>query len=348
MSHFHLILEREINTNTWCANNDSLDSQIDVFFASVYTLSDDRWAVMRRLQTSACDWTSAVSLLRELLSLIGEGKKEELELQREVEEEMEVGLGIEDYIPPGKANKPFWARGVDMLGYSLNSLRLANLNFKGIDAQIITRLQTRGIKLCGLLAAAGLIAAHSSNCLPDQWQKYAVVTLTDCRSMLHPVLSCRNFGFYHSAIVNTHDIEEGENLWELAKRTYMSFANAKNNQKHFWDMNDLNFLMVKAIDNPGLTRSSSLRTSLISVFEDPVIDHSDELHQEIGLEDYIGCASVHNVGPSIAIFDTIRDGELDCACVYPSPLHSREQMLELIDDMKRILVNGSNYVESDS
>ncbi|CAK9143539.1 unnamed protein product [Ilex paraguariensis] len=138
MSHFHLILEREINTNTWCANNDSLDSQIDVFFASVYTLSDDRWAVMRRLQTSACDWTSAVSLLRELLSLIGEGKKEELELQREVEEEMEVGLGIEDYIPPGKANKPFWARGVDMLGYSLNSLRLANLNFKGIDAQIIT------------------------------------------------------------------------------------------------------------------------------------------------------------------------------------------------------------------
>ncbi|CAK9159832.1 unnamed protein product [Ilex paraguariensis] len=134
MSHFHLILEREINTNTWCANNDSLDSEIDVFFASVYTLRDDRWAVMLRLHTSACDRTSAVSLLRELLGLICEGKKEELELQREVEEEMEVGLGIEDCIPPGKANKPFWARGVDILGYSLNSLRLANLNFKDIDS----------------------------------------------------------------------------------------------------------------------------------------------------------------------------------------------------------------------
>ncbi|KAM3340717.1 hypothetical protein P3S68_028351 [Capsicum galapagoense] len=104
-------------------------------------------------------------------------------------------------------------------------------------------------------------------------------------------------------------------------------------------MGDLNFLMCKAIDNPGLTLSSSLRTSLISIFEDPVIDTNSTLHQEIGLKDFIGCASVHGVGPSIVIFDTIRDGQLDCACVYPFPLHTREQMPELIGEMKRILVD---------
>lgn len=71
-----------------------------------------------------------------------------------------------------------------------------------------------------------------------------------------------------------------------------------------------------------------------------MIDHPNEFHQEIGLEDYIGCASVHGVGPSIAVFDTIRGGELDCACVYPSPLHSREQMQVIVDHMKRLLVDG--------
>jgi hypothetical protein len=43
------------------------------------------------------------------------------------------------------------------------------------------------------------------------------------------------------------------------------FANSKNCNRHFLDMADLNFL--KAIDNPGLTPSSSLRTALLSVFE---------------------------------------------------------------------------------
>lgn len=115
--------------------------------------------------------------------------------------------------------------------------------------------------------------------------------------------------------------------------------NAKNNNKHFTDMADINFLMCKAIENPGLTPSGSLRTALISVFEEPTIDHSNKLLQVIGLEDFIGCASAHGVGPSIAIFDTIRDGKLDCACVFPFPLHSREQMQEVIDKMKRILLD---------
>jgi len=55
----------------------------------------------------------------------------------------------------------------------------------------------------------------------------------------------------------------------------------------------------------------------------------------------MGCASVHGVGPSIAIFDTIRDGSLDCACVYPAPLHSREQMQEVVGKMKAVLIDAA-------
>ncbi|XP_011077851.1 uncharacterized protein LOC105161749 [Sesamum indicum] len=355
VSPFHLILEHELNTNSW--QNPDPSSDTDVFFASLYTLEKSKWVLALRLHTSACDRAAALALLRELMGLVGEGEGEGVETEQG--KEMEVSLGIEEYIPSGQGNKPFWARGVDMLGYSLNSLRLANLSFKDTESprmsrfirlqmntedtcRILSSCERQEIKLCALLAAAALIASHSSKGIPDDyWEKYAVVTLMDCRPILDPVLSSNHVGFYHSAILNTHDIKGGEDLWELAKRVHTSFTNAKNNKKHFSDMADINFLMCKAIENPGLTPSGSLRTSLVSIFEDCVIDDSNKLHQVIGLEDFVGCASVHGVGPSIAIFDTIRDGKMDSACVFPFPLHSREQMQELIDELKRILLDGT-------
>ncbi|KAK1563313.1 hypothetical protein Q3G72_025828 [Acer saccharum] len=364
VSPYHSILQHELNQNAWHNPDPPSEMESKMFFVSVYALSETQWAVVFRLHTGVCDRASAVALLREVLKLIGESNGDGIE--KEYEKRCEVSLGIEEYIPSGKANKPFWARGVDMLGYSLNSFRLANINF--VDANSprysqVVRLQmnpddterllsgckSRGIKLCGALAAAGLIAARSSKQLPDhQTERYAVVTLIDCRSILDPLLPNDQLGFYHSAILNTHDVSGDEEIWELAKRSYTAFENAKNSNKHFTDMSDLNYLMCKAIENPGLTPSSSMRTAFISVFEDPVIDESNKLLlQKVGLEDYVGCSSAHGVGPSIAIFDTVRDGCLDCACVYPSPLHSREQMQGLIDQMKTILVDGGSYLEEE-
>ncbi|OMO82279.1 hypothetical protein CCACVL1_11992 [Corchorus capsularis] len=368
-----LLLEHELNRNSWNRTGDDdsdescADDDYEVCFVSLYNLSETRWVVVFRLHTAACDRAAAVALLRELLELVGGGKTQG-ENNEEKLLKVELSLGIEDLIPSGKANKPFWVRGVDMLGYSLNSFRLANLDF--VDANSprrsqVVRLQMNqadtdkilagckaiGIKLCGALAAAGLLAARSTKAnIPDhQRERYAVVTLIDCRSILDPVLSNNHLGFYHSAILNTHDVTAQDDVWELAKRSYTAFANAKNNNKHFTDMNDLNYLMCKAIENPGLTPSSSLRTAFISVFEDSVSDETNKLHGEIGLVDYVGCSSVHGVGPTVALFDTIRDGCLDCACVYPAPLHSREQMQELIDSMKRILSDSSfNNVEINS
>ncbi|XP_051113755.1 uncharacterized protein LOC127239585 [Andrographis paniculata] len=351
---FHLLLEHELNSNTW--QNPDHSSDIDLFLSSLYTLEDNRWVATIRVHTSVCDRASALTLLQELLEMNGGGKGDsEMELGKEIE----VNLPIEEYIPSGQGNKPFWARGVDVLGYSLNSFRLGNLSFQDtisgrmsrvvrlqIDGEgtgrILSSCQRNEIKLFELLAAAGLLATHSSKGIPEgQWEKYALVTLMDCRSVLDPPLCSNHIGFYHSAILNSHDIKGGEDLLELTKRVHSSFETAKSNKKHFTDMGDVNFLMCKAIENPGLTSMGSLRTSLISVFEDLVIDASNELHKGLGLEDFIGCSSVHGVGPSIAIFDAIRDGKLDCACVFPFPLHSREQMQELVDKMKRILLEGT-------
>lgn len=160
-----------------------------------------------------------------------------------------------------------------------------------------------------------------------------------------PTLPICFVGFYHSAINTVQEVKRGENLWDIATRTYTSFASSKNNNKHFTDMADLNFLMSKAVDNPSLTPKSSMRTTLVTVFEDPVFETSRDLRQDLFLDDYVGCASVHGVGPSIAIFDTVVDGQLDCVFVYPSPLHSREQMQELIAKMKISLIDGIKMEE---
>ncbi|KAK7392632.1 hypothetical protein VNO78_21076 [Psophocarpus tetragonolobus] len=337
------VLEVQLNRNTWHESSNE-----EVFFATVYTLPAQSTSIVAlRLHVSACDRTTALLLLRELLTLMEEDS-------HDYNGKEEASLAIEDLVPRGKCKNGLWTRGLHMLAYSINSFTLTNLNF--VDPKTprfsqVLRLQLNqndtkdllagckwsGIKLCGVLVAAGLMATH---CSKRSSRKYGVVTLTDCRSSLEPPLT-DNFGFYHSAILNSHEMKGGERLWELAKRTYEEFSKSKKSNKHLSDMAELNFLMCKAIENPGLTPSASLRTSIMSVFEDTVVDNGGKKQREVGVEDYMGCASVHGVGPSIAIFDTIRDGSLDCVCVYPAPLHSRDQMLELVGKMKTILIEAA-------
>lgn len=154
---YHIILEHELNKNSWSAYLDqSSDAETNVFFITLYTLSENRWAVVLRLHTSTCDRAAAVGLLRELLVLMG--GENQGGIAKEYENEVEVSLGIEDYIPSGKGNKPFWARGIDMLGYSLNSFRLSNLDFVDADSprgSQVVRLQMNSDDTQKLLDVSG-------------------------------------------------------------------------------------------------------------------------------------------------------------------------------------------------
>lgn len=349
LSPLHVILEHELNINEWSdiSTQSLCMGGLYLWCANWYTLPNQKWVLVLRLHAGICDRTTAVSLLKELKEAVGE--------KEGVEYKEKGNVGIEELIPIGKTKKTLWAHGKDMVAYSVNSLRLTNLKFNDVKSarhsevvrlkmntqethMLLAGCKLRGIKLCGALAASTLLAAYSSK--NNHRKKYGVVFLNDCRSYLQPSLSVHEFGFYHSAMTTSHEVKGEETIWDLATKIYKAFENSKNNNKHFTDMADLNFLMSKAIENPSLTPSCSLRTSLVSVFEDPVIETSSDDEREFGLDDYIGCASAHGIGPSIALFDTVRDGQLDCACVYPAPLHSREQMLELLDNMKIKLIEG--------
>ncbi|KAJ9549170.1 hypothetical protein OSB04_021713 [Centaurea solstitialis] len=357
LSPLHLILEHELNVNEWSTGRSLGMGGLYLWFANLYTLPEEKWLLVMRFHTVVCDRTTVVTLIKELSEVMGE---------REGGRYAEEGnVAIEELIPIGKAKKTMWAHGKDVVAYSVNSFRLRNLKFKDVKGplrsqvarfkmntqethMLLTGCKSRGIKLCGVLVAATLLAVYNSKrqANKNNRKKYGVFFLNDCRSHLQPPLSRHNFGFYHSAISTIQEVKQGENLWDLATRSYTTFVSSKNNNKHFTDMADLNFLMSKAADNPSLTPKSSLRTSLVSAFEDPVIESSSEMGRGIFLEDFVGCASIHGVGPSIAIFDTIVDGQLDCVCVYPSPLHSREQMQEVIANMKITLVDGIKMEEN--
>lgn len=134
ISPFHRILEYELNQNSWRDHSGSMSVDSDLFHANLYRVSDHQWALFLRLHTSACDRTSAVALLKELLDRVGGGVKEGEGTEMELERKGKARLAIEDLIPEGKTDKPFWARGLDVVGYSLNSFRFSNLVFVDADS----------------------------------------------------------------------------------------------------------------------------------------------------------------------------------------------------------------------
>lgn len=58
--------------------------------------------------------------------------------------------------------------------------------------------RARDIKLCGALAAAGLIAASSKNLANNCSGNYSIVTLLDCRKILDPVLHDHQVGTFYN------------------------------------------------------------------------------------------------------------------------------------------------------
>lgn len=97
-----------------------------MFFVTLYEVSSSKWVAVFRLHVAACDRTTAVSLLEELLVLMNCGNG------RDKKEEME--LGMENLVPRKLAKKPLLTRGLDMINYSVNSLRLTNLKFKDVKS----------------------------------------------------------------------------------------------------------------------------------------------------------------------------------------------------------------------
>lgn len=122
-------------------------------------MPNNTWVIALRLHVAACDRTTAVLLLRELLELMEE-KEQVVALENDEKVSDEISLAIEDLVPREKTKKAMFSRGFNMLGYSLNSLRLTNLKFNDTKAtrfSQVVRLQLSEDETKGVLAVSLLI-----------------------------------------------------------------------------------------------------------------------------------------------------------------------------------------------
>lgn len=140
-------LEAELNMNMWPERQHCLEP-IQMFVVRLYLLPENRSLLVIRVHTAVCDRVAAatvmVDLLKSLREIIDRGPEETVAIngvdgipsQPSSPGHYDSGgmtthnfMSVEDAIPPGKANKPFWSHGIDLLGYSLGTRRHALLPF---------------------------------------------------------------------------------------------------------------------------------------------------------------------------------------------------------------------------
>ena len=138
---FHALLEHELNRNLW-AHPESPDDA-PVLFATLYELppATGGAALFVRIHTAACDRSAANALARELVALLGGGEEE---VER-VPEDAAAEAALEQRIPQRDTWKPFWARGLDMVGYSINGLRTSTLPFVETGTERSTQMLRLGL-----------------------------------------------------------------------------------------------------------------------------------------------------------------------------------------------------------
>uniref|UniRef100_A0A7N0TH80 Condensation domain-containing protein n=1 Tax=Kalanchoe fedtschenkoi TaxID=63787 RepID=A0A7N0TH80_KALFE len=348
------IVEHEVNEDKWREIQDPSNNGLDTFCARCYELGDGTRVLALQFLTVALDRTAGNSLLKEFLARLASRGDADSTTQKL---NTEIGAALED-LNPKKMAKGLWSSGKSLLSNTVTSVGLNNLCFKDTKSlprssrilrmeldraqtqNLLAGCEKRGIKLHGVTAAAGMIAAHSVNASRNN-VNFGVVMVFDCRPSLNPPPPSNFMGFYSTGILTPHPVGKNESLWDLAEKTQKAFTKEKKTNKHLTEIVILNTLFCKAIEHPALTPSSAQRTSLLSVFEDPAImDGYHSTKELLGLEDFISIAAAHGAGPSITFTDTILDGQLKFTVAYPSPLHSREQLVEIVDKMKNILVDA--------
>lgn len=361
------IIEDEMNTTF------PQQKPFRVIEARLYRFPNTDSLIIMKLHPAAADDVSTVSVFSQFLKhlqdfVMAEENGEDLqelinrrlsvEMEKRLEMDEEVPPCVEDAIPPGMASKPFWARGLDVLGYGLSSFRHALIPLENVidnnrksriiitdfgesdTSKILQMCESKSSDLNGLLIAASLKAVAKSKSTGNRGEHYASIILLNCRSMLEPVIPDSTAGFYHSGILKTFHATEIEPLWKIATRITKDVNEAVKNRKHFTDMGDLNMLMAQAIAHPALTPSASMRTALVTnVREVPCYDVDKESTSYLNLRDWVTCSSINGVGPCLALFPDLRYGCLRVSFVYCSPLFSAETMHKLVDGISSMLNN---------
>lgn len=132
---WHLITEEELNVPF------SKEYPIAVFQPKLYLLPDSRSLLVLRVHAAAADMASTPTMVKQIVSSLQKGSAINYRnVSGGIDSEEELLPSVEDAIPPGQANKPFWAHGMDVVGYGLSSRRHAYLPFDNTESSRRSKL----------------------------------------------------------------------------------------------------------------------------------------------------------------------------------------------------------------
>ncbi|KAJ7514043.1 hypothetical protein O6H91_23G024200 [Diphasiastrum complanatum] len=349
-SALHEIVTNELNISF--LDSDKAGYPLDIFQIHVYFQKHHHQTIIiLRFHSGAFDRHSSVVAAQEFLSSLNaavDGKDAPLST---ASDKNGVFPSMEDLIPKGKASKGFLKKGLDAVGYAVNSVKNSLLPFQpGFAAQkqqpfrseilsytlgisgteaLMAACKKENTTYAAALAAAILKAAANVKELKDKKQDaFSFTSVLSCRPFFEPPLEDLVLGNYSAGLPQDEQVKENVSFWDLARRVSASTQKELSKSRQFSELSVLNMLFSQVLKHPSLTPNSSLRTSLFTLFVDgPVKIQVDKL-ENLHLAGTFGpFASMHFIGPCLCVGEALNKGpELSLSFIYPTPVYSRSQL----------------------
>ncbi|MCO5567292.1 hypothetical protein L7F22_020982 [Adiantum nelumboides] len=359
----HKLVTEELNVPF--VNADGKPSPpLRVFQVLVYHCqSKHQTILLLKLHSGALDRCSGRFIAQEFLGKLNLAVEGRLHYLQGTKSDEGLLAPIEDLIPKGKASKGLLQKGVDAVGYAYNSKKYALLpfdsgytgtsktpfqsNIVGVNlgkqgtASMFDACKRENVSWAAALSAAFLKTSAALKELKEKKQdEFNMTIVMDCRAFLDPKLSETALGNYTLGIPAGQKLKDGVEFWDLAREVYSSIEKDLSKSKQFSEMSVLGMLFSQVMKHPNITPKSSLRTALFNVFVDPPMDAQWKEVGDLSLVGTIGpFSSMHFVGPCFCIVESLVEGpELVVSLVYPSPLFSQAQILEILQPSINLLL----------
>jgi hypothetical protein len=123
-----------------------------VLESKLFLLPESHCLLVLRIHAAAADMASTATVIKQIIGSLHKRLENSVDEVVEtlgngkISNEEEFLPAMEDAIPSGQANKPFWAHGVDMVGYGLGSRRHAYVPFHDPDSPRCSKLISADLK----------------------------------------------------------------------------------------------------------------------------------------------------------------------------------------------------------
>ncbi|XP_057827028.2 uncharacterized protein LOC131038564 [Cryptomeria japonica] len=308
--------------------------------------------IVIRIHSGACDRTSCCVMVKHFLTALNaivEGRKPEFP---DSPGKNELTSPMEDMIPKGKADKGFLTKGLDVLGYALDSKKYSllpfnpeftkmpnngcfmsdivtyNLGREGTNA-LYSACKKENTTLTAALASAYLQTASNIKELKEKkLNQFCFTGVLDCRPYFEPPLAENALGNYSAGILQGAQVKNDISFWDLARLISSKTEKEVRKHKHFSELPVLAMLVRQVMKHPSLTPNSSKRSGLFTLFfgEPGKIEWKDM--DSLNVAGSLGpVASMHAVGPCFCACESMREGpDLCISFIFATPVFTKDQM----------------------